>query len=247
MTEIRYVVTNRSSDAVTTTSTTLTPTSRASDDDALPDVTAVSLMLIVDASLLAVGITVIDDTSFETVAAYAVVSDAKVGVSAIAVLDDLTTSADNVESLDGTLYDTDATFPLSPELIWLTASTEKTYTAPFDNDDARHRGVVSVTVQVTGESAPGDSDSTVTVYPVIASPPSDSGTSHENSTSVGVAGSTDNARGSLGTVAGYCTTVAVLPSSTAAFAVVNATTWKSYDVPFSRDCTWYAFVDCVSS
>ena len=70
-----------------------------------------------------------------------------------------------------------------------------------------------------------------------ADPPSDNGTAQLNCTSVAVDASTTNERGEDGTVDGYCTTWAVFPGISEAFAEVNATTWKSYDVPLSRPVT----------
>ena len=171
------------------------------------------------------------------------VDASNVGVNVTTPADPVTTNADNVASADGTLYVVDATLPFDPVLIRFVASTVNVYTAPFVKLDASHRVVVPDTEHVIGVVAPDVVDVTVVVYPVIVEPPSVNGVAHENCTSVGVAASTVKLRGTPGTVDGYCTTCAVFPAISAVFALVIATTWKSYDVPLSRPVTRYDDVD----
>ena len=82
--------------AVTTTETALSPSVRLIDADALPLVVGVPSTVIVAASSVAVGVTVMLDTVASTSAVYVVVPVAKAGVSVPALI----VSAERVASVD---------------------------------------------------------------------------------------------------------------------------------------------------
>ena len=82
--------------AVTTTETALSPSVRLIDADALPLVVGVPSTVMVAASSVAVGVTVMLDTVAATSAVYVVVVAAKTGASVPA----LSVSADRVASFD---------------------------------------------------------------------------------------------------------------------------------------------------
>ena len=96
VTVIVYVLVVVPSSEVPTTVITLSPKLKLIAPDAVPEVTAVPLTVIVAKALLRVGVTVIELVALVTVAVYAVVAEANVGDR----VPEEIARADKVESLE---------------------------------------------------------------------------------------------------------------------------------------------------